>query len=48
MGHMLAEQHFSNFEEVCKCFAAKQKQVFWRGTHFLPERCSKCVEADEK
>ena len=50
MGPVLAEQHFSNFEEVGEwlneCFAAKQKPFFWRGIHNLPERLSKCVEAD--
>jgi hypothetical protein len=33
MGHALAEQHFSNLEEIGKwlneCFAAKQKQFYW-------------------
>ena len=47
---MLAEQHFSIFEEVVKwlneCFATKQKQFFWRGIHNLPERWSKRVETD--
>ena len=50
MGHALAEQHFSNFEEVGKWlnegFAAKQNQFFWRGIYNLPERWAKCVEAD--
>ena len=50
MGHALAEQHFSNFEEVGKWldewFAAKDKQFFWHGIHTLPERWAKCVEAD--
>jgi hypothetical protein len=30
------------------CFAAKQKQFFWLGIHNLPERWSKCVEADSQ
>ncbi|GFX14721.1 mariner Mos1 transposase [Trichonephila clavipes] len=42
MGHALAEQHFSNFEEIRKWldewFAAKDKQFFWHGIHKLPER----------
>ncbi|KAL6258324.1 hypothetical protein P5V15_010271 [Pogonomyrmex californicus] len=50
MGHALAEQHFSNFEEVGKWldewFAAKDKQFFWHGIHKLPERWAKCVEAN--
>ena len=50
MGHALAEQHFSNFEEVGKWldewFAAKDKQFFWHGIHTLPERWAKCVETD--
>ena len=52
MGYMLAEQHFSNFEEVWKwlkeCFAVKQKQFFWRGIRNLPERWAKCVESDDQ
>ena len=50
MAHALAEQYFSNFEEVGKWlnefFATKQKQFFWQGIHNLPERWGKCVEAD--
>jgi len=50
MGHALAEQQFSNFEDVGKWldewFAAKDKQFFWHGMHQLPERWAKCVEAD--
>lgn len=52
MGHALAEQHFSNFEEVEKWlnewFAAKGKQFFWQGIHNLPERWAKCVQADSQ
>ena len=50
MGHALAEQHFSNFEEVGKwlnkCFAVKQKQCFWQSIHNLTERWPTRVEAD--
>jgi hypothetical protein len=51
MGHTLAEQHFSNFEEVGKWlnegFATKQKQFIWRGIHNLLERWAKYkIEAD--
>jgi hypothetical protein len=50
MGYKLAEQHFSNLEEVGKwlneSFAVKQKQFFWRGIHTLPERWAKCIESD--
>jgi hypothetical protein len=42
MGHALAEQHFSNLEEVLK----SPSECFWRGIHNLPKRWSKCVEAD--
>jgi hypothetical protein len=50
MGYVLAEQHFSNFEEVGKCvnecFAVKQIQFFWQSIHNLPGRWAKCVESD--
>ncbi len=50
MGHALAEQHCSSFEEVGKWvdewLASKDKQFFWLGIHKLPERCSKCIEVD--
>ena len=46
MGYAFADQHFSNFEEVGKWFAAKEERFFWQGIHNLPERWSKCVEAD--
>jgi len=42
IGHALAEQYFSNFEDVGKWFdewfAAKDKQFFWHDMHLLPER----------
>jgi hypothetical protein len=50
MGHALAEQHFSNFEEVGKWLnewiATKEKQFFRQGIHNSPERWAKCVKVD--
>ncbi|KAL6255597.1 hypothetical protein P5V15_012746 [Pogonomyrmex californicus] len=47
MGHALAEQHFSNFEEVGKWldewFAAKDKQFFW---HEKNRKITPCCFSD--
>ena len=52
MGLSLAEQLFSNFEEVEKwlieCFALKEKKFFWNGIHGFFERWAKCVESNDQ
>jgi len=47
IGHALAEQRFSSYEDVKKWFdewfAAKGEDFYWCGIHKLPERWEKCV-----
>jgi len=47
MGHALTEQRFGSYEDVKKWldkwFAAKGKDIYWRGIHKLSERWEKCV-----
>ncbi|KAM0728867.1 Mariner Mos1 transposase [Formica fusca] len=50
MGHALAEQHFTSYENVRKWlddwFASKEQQFFWRGIHKLSERWEKCIASN--
>ena len=50
MGHALAEQRFTSYEDVKKWlddwFGSKDHQFYWRGIHKLPERWEKCVASD--
>jgi len=47
MGHALAQQHFTSYEDVQKWlddwFGSKQ---FWRGIHKLSNRWKKCIATD--
>jgi len=47
MGHALAEQRFTSYENVRiwleNWFASKSKDFYWRGIHKLPERWAECV-----
>ncbi|EFN76007.1 Histone-lysine N-methyltransferase SETMAR, partial [Harpegnathos saltator] len=47
MGHALAEQRFTSYENVRKWlddwFASKEQQFFWCGIHKLSNRWEKCV-----
>jgi hypothetical protein len=50
MGHALAEQRFSSYEDIKKWlnewFAAKGEDYYWHGIHKLPERWVKCLTSD--
>ena len=50
MGHALAEQRFTSYENVQKWlddwFASKEQQFFWSGIHKLAERWEKCIASD--
>jgi histone-lysine N-methyltransferase SETMAR len=50
MGHALAEQRFTSYENVRKWlddwFASKEQQFFWRGIHKLSDRWEKCIASD--
>lgn len=50
MGHALAEQHFTSYEDVGKWldewFAAKDAKFFWDGIHKLHERWEKCIASN--
>lgn len=50
MGHALAEQRFTSYEDVRKWLSAwfdsKEEEFFWRGIHKLPERWEKCVDTE--
>ena len=50
MGHALAEQRFTSYENVRKWlddwFASKEQQFFWRGIHKLPDRWEKCIASN--
>jgi len=47
MGHELAQQHFTSYEDVRKWlddwFGSKEQQFFWRGIHKLSNRWKKCI-----
>ena len=50
IGHALSDQHFTSYENVRKWledwFASKERQIFWRGIHQLPDRWEKCIASD--
>ena len=50
MGHALSDQRFASYENVRKClddwFASKERQLFLRGIHRLPDRWEKCMASD--
>jgi len=50
MGHALAEQRFTSYENVQKWlddwFASKEQQFFWRGIHKLSDKWEKCIASD--
>ena len=50
LGHALAEQRFTSYENVRECldnlFHLKDEQFFWRGIRHLPERWKKCVNSN--
>ncbi|EFN81461.1 Histone-lysine N-methyltransferase SETMAR, partial [Harpegnathos saltator] len=50
MGHALAEQRFTSYENVRKWlddgFASKEQQFFGRGIHKLSDRWEKCIASD--
>lgn len=52
MGHALAEQRFTSYENVQEWlnnwFSSKEDQFFWRGIHKLPERWEMCIASDGK
>lgn len=52
MGHALAEQRFTSYENVQKWLddwiASKMQDFFWRGIHKLPERWETCIANDGK
>jgi len=47
MGHALAQQRFTSYEDVRKWlddwFGSKEQQFFWRGIHKLSNRWKKCI-----
>ena len=50
MGHALAQQRFTSYEDVRKWlddwFGSKEQQFFWRGIHKLSDRWEKCIASD--
>lgn len=49
MGHALAEQRFTSYENLRKWldeWFAKKEDFFWRGIHKLPERWEKCIASN--
>jgi len=49
IGHALTERHFDSYEDVRKWlewFASKDEEIFWCGTHKLPERQEKCIVSE--
>jgi len=50
MGHALAQQRFTSYEDVRKWlddwFDSKEQQFFWRGIHKLSNRWKKCIATD--
>ena len=50
MGHALAQQRFTSYEDVRKWlddwFGSKEQQFFWRGIHKLSNRWKKCIATD--
>ncbi|EFN85010.1 Histone-lysine N-methyltransferase SETMAR, partial [Harpegnathos saltator] len=50
MGHALAEQRFTSYENVRKWlddrFASKEQQFFWHGIHKLSGRWEKYIPSD--
>ena len=50
MGHALAQQRFTSYENVRKWlddwFGSKEQQFFWRGIHKLSNRWKKCIATD--
>jgi len=50
MGHALAQQRFTSYEDVRKWldgwFSSKEQQFFWRGIHKLSNRWEKCIASD--
>jgi len=50
MGHVLAQQRFTSYENVRKWlddwFGSKEQQFFWRGIHKLSNRWKKYIAID--
>jgi len=50
MGHALAQQRFTSYEDVRKWlndwFDSKEQQFFWRGIHKLSNRWKQCIATD--
>ena len=50
MGHALAEQRFTSYENVQKWlddwFASKEQQFFWCGIHKFSDSWEKCIASD--
>ena len=50
MGHALAQQRFTSYEDVRKWlndwFGSKEQQFFWRSIHTLSNRWKKCIATD--
>ncbi|EFN78433.1 Histone-lysine N-methyltransferase SETMAR, partial [Harpegnathos saltator] len=52
MGHALAEQRFTSYENVRKCLdetgclPQKSNSFFWRDIHKLSDRWEKCIASD--